>query len=87
VSKTRLGDEVLELVRDGALTGLSVGFLPVVGGDRWNADRTRVERVKALAHHVGVVPFPAYNDARIAAVRAALAPPTPRLRIARLRRR
>jgi HK97 family phage prohead protease len=85
VSKTRLGDEVLELVR--ALTGLSVGFLPVVGGDRWNADRTRVERVKALAHHVGVVPFPAYNDARIAAVRAALAPPTPRLRIARLRRR
>jgi HK97 family phage prohead protease len=58
VSKTRLGDEVLELVRDGALTGLSVGFLPVVGGDRWNADRTRVERIHALAHHVGVVPFP-----------------------------
>jgi uncharacterized protein len=87
VSKTRLGDEVLELVRDGALTGLSVGFLPVPGGDRWNADHTRVERVKALAHHVGVVPFPAYDDARIAAVRATLAPATPRLRIARLRRR
>jgi phage head maturation protease len=38
---------------------VSVGFLPMVGGDRWNADRTRVERIYALAHHVGVVPFPA----------------------------
>jgi HK97 family phage prohead protease len=75
VSRTRLGDEVLELVRDGALTGLSVGFLPVPGGDRWNATRTRVERVRARAHHVGVVPFPAYEGARIAAVRTAGPPP------------
>jgi hypothetical protein len=37
---------------------VSVGFLPMVGGDRWNADRTRVERIQALAHHVGVVPLP-----------------------------
>jgi hypothetical protein len=87
VSKTRLGDEVLELVRDGALTGLSVGFLPVPGGDRWNRDRTRVERVRAQAHHVGVVAFPAYDDARIAAVRAAHGPGTPRVRLARLLRR
>jgi len=74
VSATRLGDEVLELVRDGALTGLSVGFIPAPSGDRWNATRTRVERVRAQAHHVGVVPFPAYADARIAAVRAAHGP-------------
>jgi uncharacterized protein len=70
VSKTRLGDEVLELVNDRALTGLSVGFVPVPGGDRWNAARTRVERIRAQAHHVGVVPFPAFASARIATVRA-----------------
>ncbi len=79
VSKTSLGDEVLELVRDGALTGLSVGFYPVPGGDRWTRDRARVERIRARAHHVGVVPFPAYDDARIAAVRAAIPPPDPAL--------
>jgi uncharacterized protein len=88
VSATRLGDEVLELVRDGALTGLSVGFMPMPGGDRWNATRTRVERTRAQAHHVGVVPFPAYQGARIAAVRAAgaSAEGTPLLDLARLLR-
>jgi uncharacterized protein len=84
VSRTRLGDEVLELVNDRALTGLSVGFLPVPGGDRWNAARTRVERIRALAHHVGVLPFPAFASARIAAVRSASSP-TPLLDLARLR--
>jgi HK97 family phage prohead protease len=84
VSKTRLGDEVLELVNDRALTGLSVGFLEVTGGNRWNADRTRVERIRAQAHHVGVVPFPAFASARIAAVRSAPGA-TPLLDLARLR--
>ncbi len=89
VSRTRLGDEVLELVNDRALTGLSVGFLPVPGGDRWNTTHTRVERIRALAHHVGVVPWPAYPGARIEAVRAALVPPedAPLLTLARLQRR
>jgi HK97 family phage prohead protease len=84
VSRTRLGDEVLELVNDRALTGLSVGFLEVAGGNRYNADRTRVERIRALAHHVGVVPFPAFASARIAAVRSASSS-TPLLDLARLR--
>lgn len=84
VSETRLGDEVLTLVRDGALSGLSIGFIPIT--DRWSRDRTRVERVRAQAHHVAVVAFPAYDGARIEAVRAALTPATPRLHLARLRR-
>jgi HK97 family phage prohead protease len=87
VSKTQLGDEVLELVRDGAVSGLSVGFIPLPGGDRWSADRSRVERRHAILDHVAVVRAPAYPDARIAALRAAQVPATPRLRLARLLRR
>ena len=34
VSKTALGDEILELARDGVPLGLSVGFLEVPGGSR-----------------------------------------------------
>jgi hypothetical protein len=87
VSKTQLGDEVLELVRDGAVSGLSVGFVPDPATDRWSADRTRVERRHALLDHVAVVRSPAYPDARIASLRAAQGPARPRLRVARLRRR
>jgi phage head maturation protease len=57
--------------------------MAVPGGDRWTADRSRVERVRALAHHVSVVPFPAYADARIAAVRGEMHPATPLLTLAR----
>jgi HK97 family phage prohead protease len=69
VSKTSFGDDVLELIRDRALTGLSVGFKEVAGGNVWNLERTRVERRAALLHHVAAVPFPAYEDARVLAVR------------------
>src|SRR5918993_418715 len=83
VSKTSLGDEVLELVRDGAVTGLSVGFIPVT--DRWTADRSQVERVRAALDHVAVVRTPAYPDARIAALRAAQAHAYPLATLARRR--
>jgi uncharacterized protein len=86
VSKTQLGDEVLELVRDGAVSGLSIGFIPDPAADRWNRDRSRVERRGATLDHIAVVRSPAY-PARITAVRATPAPATPRLRLARLLRR
>lgn len=70
VSETRQGDEVLALVRDGALDSLSVGFRPIAAGDRWNADRTRVERTEVALPEVSVVPFPAYDGARITGVRS-----------------
>jgi phage head maturation protease len=37
VSKTALGDEVLELARDGVPLGLSLGFGEVPGGSSWSA--------------------------------------------------
>jgi uncharacterized protein len=83
VSQTRLGDEVLELVRDGAATGLSVGFTPIE--DAWNATRSRVERIKAKLVEISITAFPAYQDARILAVRSDEVLRTPRLTVARYR--
>jgi HK97 family phage prohead protease len=83
VSKTSLGDEVLELVRDGAATGLSVGFIPVE--DRWNASRSKVERLRAKLIEISVTSFPAYADAKIVAVRSEELLRTPRLTVARYR--
>jgi uncharacterized protein len=87
VSETRLGDEALTLIRDGAATGLSVGFIPVE--DHWDQTRTIVERVKAKLVEISLVAFPAYADARVLAVRAsgAVSPVvrTPRITVARYR--
>jgi HK97 family phage prohead protease len=83
VSKTTLGDEVLELVRDGAATGLSVGFQPLE--DAWNATRSKVERIKAKLVEISITAFPAYADARILAVRSEELLRTPRLTVARYR--
>lgn len=69
VSKTAAGDETLELVRDGALSQLSIGFR-----ERQNERLTGgvIERVTADLREVAVVPEGAYGDAAlISAVRAA----------------
>lgn len=66
VSKTREGDEVLELVRDGALSAFSVGFAPVKERQRGDL----VERTEVKLREVSVVAFPAYEDAAIAGVRS-----------------
>jgi HK97 family phage prohead protease len=73
VSKTAIGDEVLELARDGVPLGLSVGFAEVPGGSRWSADRQRVTRVRAALDHIAVVRVPAYVGAGVAGVREATA--------------
>jgi uncharacterized protein len=77
VSKTALGDEVLELARDGVPLGLSVGFVEVPGGSRWSADRQRVTRTRAELDHVAVVRVPAYEGAGVVGVRSHAGRPTP----------
>jgi HK97 family phage prohead protease len=87
VSKTALGDEVLELARDGVPLGLSVGFHEVPGGNCWSPDRRRVTRTRAALDHVAVVRVPAYQGAGVVGVRgAALQRPPALLTLARLRR-
>jgi HK97 family phage prohead protease len=66
VSKTEAGDEALELVRDGVLSNLSVGFSPLRDEKRDGV----VNRIKAHLAEVSLVTFGAYGDrAGIVAVR------------------
>jgi uncharacterized protein len=89
VSKTALGDEVLELARDGVPLGLSVGFAEVAGGSRWSADRRRVTRTRAQLDHVAIVRVGAYAGAGVIGVRARGGPGNsgvPLATLARMRR-
>jgi HK97 family phage prohead protease len=62
ISKTVGGDEVLELIRDGAIDGFSVGFQPVK--DR-EVDTRTIERVEVRLNEVSAVAFPAYEGAPV----------------------
>jgi phage head maturation protease len=70
VSDTLIGNEVLALARDQVPLGLSIGFAEVPGGNRWNAERTRVTRTRAALDHVAVVRVPAYLGAGVVGVRS-----------------
>ena len=66
ISRTRDADEALELVRDGALTGISVGARPlnnrrVIGG---------VERIEAALQELSLVPIGQMSDGGVLALRA-----------------
>jgi phage head maturation protease len=69
VSDIELGNEVLQLAHDKVPLSLSVGFVEVPGGSRWNHTRTHVERHKAALDHVAVVRAGAYPSARVTGVR------------------
>jgi HK97 family phage prohead protease len=77
VSDTMLGNEVLALARDQVPLGLSIGFMEVPGGSRWNAERTRVTRTRAELDHVAVVRVPAYAGAGVVGGGAGGGPPPP----------
>ena len=68
VSKTQLGDECLELIRDGALDGLSIGFQPIRAVH--NPTTGVVERTEVRLDEISLVSFPAYDGARVLAVRS-----------------
>ena len=81
ISKTREGDEALELVRDGALDQLSIGFMPIKNRKRPDGV---MERIKAHLAEVSLVTFGAYGDmAAVAGVRLCTPQITPRLYEAR----
>jgi uncharacterized protein len=72
ISKTEAGDEALELIRDGVLTNLSVGFQPLKDEKRGGV----TNRIKAHLAEVSLVTFGAYGDAaNIVAVRAEIEKP------------
>ena len=78
IANTDLGNDTLELAADGCLDA-SAGFLPMTGGLRWNAARTAYTVTKAWLGHIALTPQPAYEGAKVLAVRAAeLTSATPR---------
>ena len=79
IAKTPLGDETLELAADGILDA-SAGFLPLPGGMRWET-RARRRLSKLWLGHIGMTPDPAFEGARVLAVRAG-DPPVDGLQVA-----
>jgi phage head maturation protease len=73
VSRTRDGDEALELINDGVLTGVSVGAHVLV--NRPLPDGSGVERMEARLEEISLAPmlFTQMPDAGVLAVRAVLA--------------
>jgi HK97 family phage prohead protease len=76
IARTRDGDDVLELIRAGALDSFSIGFSPVKGGDDWNDDMTAVTRREVRLHEVSLVPFPAYETALVGGTRTTSTTPS-----------
>jgi HK97 family phage prohead protease len=75
VSKGSRSDDVLELVRDGALSEFSIGFQPLKDNRRKDGV---VERIAAHLAEVSLVTFGAYGqNAQVAGVREQS--PTPNL--------
>ena len=68
IADTLLGDETLQLAADDCLDA-SAGWRPMPGGLRWEG-RNRVRVTKAWLGHIALVPEPAYEGARVLAVRA-----------------
>jgi HK97 family phage prohead protease len=69
VSATPAGDAALELIRDGVLDALSIGFAPIQSVGREGRDPV-VERTAVKLMEVSAVAFPAYEGALIAGVRS-----------------
>lgn len=65
ISETTLGNETLALVKDGAIRSFSVGFIPVEN----KIDGNTTIRTKVDLKEVSLVPFPAYDNAAVLAVR------------------
>ena len=68
IARTLLGDETLSLAEEEILDA-SAGFRPMPDGEDWNRDRTEVKITRAWLGHIGLVPEPAYEGAKVLAVR------------------
>jgi len=69
ISRTPLGDETLELANDETL-GASAAFRPTAGAVNWT-DSDHVQYSHCWLGHIAMTPEPAYDGARVLAVRHA----------------
>jgi HK97 family phage prohead protease len=70
VSDTSAGNDLLTLIRDKVLRGVSVSFHPLPGGSRRRPDGV-IERMKADVRRVAILPSGAYPSAQVLEVRGA----------------
>lgn len=73
ISDTQLGRDVRQLIADGALTQMSIGFLPAEDGQTITRTGAGIDVTitRATLYEVSVVPFPAYEDTAITDQRSA----------------
>ena len=73
ISDTQLGRDVRQLIADGALTQMSIGFLPTEDGQTITRTDAGIDVTvtRATLYEVSVVPFPAYEDTAITDQRSA----------------
>lgn len=70
ISQTATGDEAYTLAQDGVITRSSIGFEPVEHIETKDDDGTvTIRHTKVIVREVSLVPFPAYDGARLAEVR------------------
>ena len=69
ISDTALGRDAYALLRDGAIDRLSIGFSPVE--HRENTETGEITHTKVRAMEFSLVPWPAYDSAKISEVRSA----------------
>jgi HK97 family phage prohead protease len=74
IAQTPLGEETLTLA-DEELLDASAGFLPMPGGEEW-LSRSERRFTRLWLGHVAMTPDPAYDGARVLAVRSS-DPPAP----------
>jgi HK97 family phage prohead protease len=69
IAQTDLGEETLQLAADGCLDA-SAGFRPMDDGLEWQG-RNAYRITRGWLGHIAMTPEPAYEDARVLAVRTA----------------
>lgn len=70
LSRTSAGDDAYQLVKDCAVDSLSIGFIPLEYEETWDNDNNLHVRQKRIdIKEVSLVPWPAYDDAKVTKVR------------------
>lgn len=70
LSQTSAGDDAYQLVKDCAVDSLSIGFIPLEYEETWDNDDSLHVRQKLIdIKEVSLVPWPAYDEAKVTKVR------------------
>lgn len=70
ISQTSAGDDAYQLLKDGVVDSLSIGFIPLEYEETWDDDQNlHVRQKKIDIKEVSLVPWPAYDEAKVTKVR------------------